>query len=178
MLRVLIRRGLSESVPPIVPTDVDSLKGELDETKKKLLYAYADQENLRKQVRKEIEQNKLFSVRQISKELLDVVDNLDLIEAHISKIPPPMSKENDLVSLREGISMTKSQFLSVLGKYGTKRIETKPGDDFDPKIHSALCEVESPDIPTGKVASVLKHGYTMHTAVLRDASVAVAKKKD
>jgi molecular chaperone GrpE len=62
----------------------------------------------------------------------------------------------------------------LLRKYGVTPIEAL-GADFDPNVHQAVVQEESPDHRDGEVIGELRRGYKMGDRLLRPAMVKVAK---
>jgi len=77
-----------------------------------------------------------------------------------------------LAKVREGVELTMKQFLSVLEKHGI----TPVGEDepFDPNVHHAVQQVDSPDHESGEIVSTFQKGYKYKDRTLRDAMVAIA----
>ena len=119
---------------------------------------------LRREISKDIERGR----REILADLLEVVDNLDrAIEAAERSTSPE--------ALLQGVEMVRRQFLSKLEGLGVRRIESA-GVSFDPARHEAVSTVPAARAEDdGRIAGVVRHGYTIGDDVLRPASVAVSK---
>jgi molecular chaperone GrpE len=63
----------------------------------------------------------------------------------------------------------------AMQKFGVRRIETK-GVKFDPAVHQAMFEMESPDALPGNVVEEVQAGYVIGDRVLRPALVGIAKR--
>jgi molecular chaperone GrpE len=64
------------------------------------------------------------------------------------------------------------QFLNVLEKHGVTAVsEDEP---FDPNVHHAVQQVDSPDHESGQIVSTFQKGYKYKERTLRDAMVVIA----
>jgi molecular chaperone GrpE len=50
-----------------------------------------------------------------------------------------------------------------------------PGAEFDPAVHEAMSQQESPEVADGHVLRVVRRGFRLRERLLRPASVVVAK---
>ncbi len=73
----------------------------------------------------------------------------------------------------EGFSMIYKQFQKLLEKYGVQEI--KEVTEFDPHLHEAIMQVESPGHTAGQIVQVLQKGYRFKDQILRPAKVSVAR---
>ena len=81
--------------------------------------------------------------------------------------------EGRLESLLKGVDLTAKLFKSILVRYGVERIPAE-GEPFDPDVHEAILQEESPDVAVDTVVEV-EAGYRMRGKVLRPARVKVLK---
>ncbi len=134
-----------------------------------VLRTRAEMENLRRRTEKEIQDARKFALERFSKELLVVVDSLELgIQAAVGDAP-------EVVKLREGGELTLKQFLSVLEKYNVVPIEAQ-GQKFNPELHQAMAMEPSDVAEPNTVLKVFQKGYTLNDRLLRPALVVVAQK--
>ena len=70
--------------------------------------------------------------------------------------------------------MTFQQFKSVLAEAGLEELDAL-GKPFDPNLHEAVSQQETPEVPEGQVVQQLRKGYKFRDRLLRPASVVVAK---
>jgi molecular chaperone GrpE len=78
-------------------------------------------------------------------------------------------------SLQAGIVMISNQLKSVLAEAGLEEIDAN-GKPFDPNLHEAVSEQETPDAPEGQVVRQIRKGYKFRNRLVRPAGVIVAKK--
>jgi molecular chaperone GrpE len=151
---------------PGAPT-VEQLQTQLKEQEAKYLYLYAEFENFKKRMQKERQDLLKFGWEQVARDLLQVLDNIERVQAHL-----PANTDK---TLSEGLRMVVDEFKSTLQKQGLQGIESiaKP---FDPHIHEAISQ-ESSDQPEGTIISELSRGYTLNGRLLRPARVTVSNGK-
>mmetsp|Transcript_2041 Transcript_2041/g.6466 ORF Transcript_2041/g.6466 Transcript_2041/m.6466 type:complete len:247 (-) Transcript_2041:67-807(-) len=152
---------------------IAALEKEVQELKAGVQYAIAERENVRRILKKDVEDAKEFGMRGFAEDLLDVSDNFQRALDHVK--PEELEANESFRKFVDGIKMTEGQLMKVFNKYHIQRHDPL-GEKFDPNLHSALVEIESPDHAPGHVAVVMKHGYTMREKVLRPADVGVSKK--
>ncbi|HSP80999.1 MAG TPA: nucleotide exchange factor GrpE [Myxococcaceae bacterium] len=139
----------------------------LKESHERALRATADLENYKKRAQKEKEEVQKFGSERLLKDLLPVMDNLDrALEA--------ASRSTDFESFLKGVEMTRKSFESALGKHGVKAFSAV-GQPFDPRLHEAMQQVETAEVPEGHVAFEAVRGYTLNERLVRPALVGVAR---
>ena len=77
-------------------------------------------------------------------------------------------------SVLEGVLMVQKDFEKVFAKLGLKRIYPE-GEKFDPNIHQAVAQVETPKFDAGMIVQVVSAGFDLNGRVLKPAMVVVAK---
>ncbi len=151
---------------PIDP--VAACQEELLAWKDRALRMSADFENYKKRTEKEKVQWAKSNQSIILNDLLAIVDDFDraLEQAH----KHPASAEFN--SWLAGFEMTSKALNKMLQKFDVQEI--KEDQVFNPEIHEAVMQVESPDHISGSIVKVLQKGYTFKGEVLRPAKVSVA----
>lgn len=147
--------------------DVEGLRKELSELNEKYLRLYADFENYKRVVIKDKEELIKYSNEEIMKELLSVLDNLELALQH--------SSNNEATALAEGVEMTLKELKTILEKFGLMSIEAL-GKPFNPSVHHAMSQIESKENDENTVVAEFRKGYMLKDRVLRAALVGVPKK--
>ncbi len=104
--------------------------------------------------------------RGVLRDLLPVLDNLDLALAHLT------DESQDAQNLRQGVELTRQSFLKMLAGHGVRAIDPL-GEEFDPEIHEAVGSVAVPGRPPGTVVNVEQKGYLVDDDLLRPARVLV-----
>jgi molecular chaperone GrpE len=131
------------------------------------LRAQADLENYRKRAQKEKEEVQKFGSERLLRDLLPVMDNLDRALEAAAKTP-------DLDSFQKGVAMTRKAFEDSLGRHGVKSFSAK-GQPFDPRLHEAIQQVETAELPPGHVVQEVVRGFTLNERLVRPALVVVAR---
>lgn len=142
---------------------------EAAEANDKYLRTYADFENYRKRMQRDLADFRKYANEQLALELLKVVDHLGLALKHASEAGEAVQ------GIQQGVELVYKQFLDVLEKFGIKRFSPE-GERFDPAKHDAMMQVVTDDVPENTVVQVFQDGYLYHDKVLRHAKVSVSKK--
>lgn len=145
---------------------VVELEAELQTTKDRWLRAVADLENYKKRVKREIDEATLSSVQRLLPAFLPTMDNL---ERALEVSGPGASVEQ----LARGIQMVRDEFMAALRKHGIEPVPSV-GTAFDPSIHDALQQVDSPDHAPGVVVREFERGYRLGERLIRPARVIIA----
>ena len=134
----------------------------------KALRVQAEMENLKRRVQKDLDDERKYGLAKIAKELLSVVDSLELgIQAATSDLP-------EVVKLREGSELTVKQFEAVFSKFNIEAIDPT-GQPFNPELHQAMVMQPSSTVEPGSVINTFQKGYVLNGRLLRPAMVVVAK---
>ena len=113
----------ADQAPEALEADIETLNQEIEFLKQqvaanldKALRSQAEMENLRKRTAREIENAHKFGLDRFIRELLPVIDSLELgISAS--------DNAEDIVGLREGMDLTLKKFRDVLAKSGVEVID-------------------------------------------------------
>ena len=124
-----------------------------------------DRERSRTRHTRELQEAGSFASERSFKELLPVLDHMDLALAHAASDPE---------RLVEGIQMILAQLVGTLRRQGLEKIEPGPGSPFDPALHEAMKNVHSLEVGAGQVLDLLQPGYVLHDRLLRPARVSVS----
>jgi molecular chaperone GrpE len=149
---------------------LESKAEEAKETYDRLLRVSADFENYKKRSTREMEEFRKYANQSLLKEMLSVVDNLELA---INSSKEEQGADKNLI---EGLNLTLNEILRVFEKFNVKPIEAQ-GKTFDPTFHEAVMREESDDFPENTVISEFQKGYLIHDRLLRPAMVVVAVPK-
>ncbi len=143
---------------------------EAKETYDRLLRVSAEFENHKKRSARELEDFRKYANQSLLKEMLYVVDNLQLA---IKSADENQDGDN---SLKEGLDLTHKEILRVFEKFNVTPIESQ-GKAFDPTYHEAVMQEETDEYPENTVINEMQKGYLIHDRLLRPAMVVVAKPK-
>ena len=159
---------------PEMPTDLTELQNKLQEKTQeaeenyaRLLRLAADMENLKKRQERERAELLQFANENLIKELLPVVDNLELALEHGRQQEAP-------ASFLEGIEMVHQGFLKALERYGVTPL-VSVGQTFDQAFHNAVKQEENSEVPDCSITKELQKGYLLRQRLLRPAMVVVAR---
>ena len=167
--------GAAPEGASLKPSYVEELERKLAESETrgqdylaKYRQASREFEDARARMRKELAKDAERSRREVLVSLLEVVDNLDrAIDAAQRSGTAP---DNPLL---QGVDMVRQQFLAKLDGFGIRRIACE-GVEFDPNLHEAVTTVPAASSSDeGRIAGVIRNGYTIGDDVLRPALVAV-----
>ena len=134
----------------------------------RLLRSTAEFENYKKRSARELQDFRKYANEALLKEMLPVVDNLELAAKTARE------DGNGQESLADGIDLTLKEILRVLNKFGVQAVEAL-NQPFDPVFHQAVVGEESDKHPKNTVIQELQKGYTLHDRLLRPSMVVVAK---
>ena len=140
---------------------------ELQKEHDRLLRALAEHENYKKRMARERADFLKFGNESLMKELLPILDNLELSLEHARNT-------TSANAITEGIELVKKEFLRKLEKYGLSAISAR-GEKFDPNRHEAAVQIETTEHPEDTVVDEFQKGYFIHDRLLRPARVSVAK---
>ncbi len=149
--------------------ELETLKAALAASEDRYHRVHADFENIKKRLEKEKYQALEYSNEKFAKDLIPVIDALEgAIKAKDSDADPQVLLEK----VSEGVELTMKQFLSVLEKHGVTPVSED--EAFDPNVHHAVQQVDSPDHESGQIVSTFQKGYKYKERTLRDAMVVIA----
>ena len=153
--------------------DLEALQKEKEELQKKLdeaLRAYAKCENDKKLLQKEADSAIEYAYEKFAKDLLPVIDSLELALSHAGDIE---NKEEAFDKLVEGVELTLKKLLDTFKNHGIEPVEHK---EFDPQVHQAIQQVQSEEHEDGAIVNIYQKGYTLKGRVIRPSMVTINKK--
>jgi molecular chaperone GrpE len=153
--------------------EIENLKNELNEMRTKAdeyldgwQRARADFANYKKRVERDQAQVYQMAVGSIVKRYLEVLDDLERALNN-----RPASGEG--ATWAEGIELVYRKLLAILEAEGVKQMDAD-GQFFDPNLHEAISQENSPEHESGQIIEVIKQGYLLGERVIRPALVRVA----
>ncbi len=154
--------------PDTKATAEPSLEEQLAQLRDTHLRLMAEYDNYRKRTLKEKSDLIRHGGESALRELIPVVDDLDIALANIDTT-------DDIDAVREGVRLIYSKFTDYLLRQGVKAIETQ-GSAFDEELHEAIATFPAPtEEQRGQIIDCVKKGYMLHDKVLRHASVVVGQ---
>ncbi len=134
----------------------------------KALRIQAEMENLKRRTQKDLDSAHKYGLEKFAKELLSVIDSLELgIQAATSDAP-------EVIKLKEGSELTIKQFETVFAKFNIEAIDPT-GEVFNPEFHQAMSMLPSVEAEPNTVLNVFQKGYVLNGRLIRPAMVVVAQ---
>jgi molecular chaperone GrpE len=161
------------AVVALTPAQIEELKAraaKADENWDRLLRTTADFENFKKRAARERIEIAQSANAALIQKLLPVLDHFEMAQSAAQN-----TGDDKLASLQAGVAMIQQQLKTVLAETGLEEIDAT-GKVFDPALHEAVSQQETPEIPEGHVVQQLRKGYRLRERLLRPATVIVAKK--
>ncbi len=169
-------------------SEVEGLSKKNREFVDKFRSLHADFENARRRHASDLEGLSSNIVKNIFKDLLNLLDNFDRcknledkIKSEIEEPAKDLSQDNQdhifkkVQSFLKGFDMISYEMLSVMKKYHIETISVKVGDKFDLEIHDAIQTMPSQEHKPGTVLMIINSGYKLNDKVLRHAKVVIAE---
>lgn len=128
--------------------------------------AQAEFSNYRKRVERDQIRMREDAAARVINQILPVIDDL-------TRALKDRPQKGEAAEWAAGIDLINRKLLSVLENEGVKPMQVE-GEMFDPNLHEAIAQVESPDHESGQIVEVLQEGYMIGERVLRAALVRVA----
>ncbi len=159
--------------------DFDAILADKDEQiaslKDKWLRAVADHENYKKRVKRDIDDAVSRKTQSLLTSFLPTVDNLERALEIATPAAEQASDDNaaNVEQVVKGLRMVRDEFLGGLKKHGIEPVPSV-GEPFDPAVHDALQQFDSPDHAPGVVIREFEKGYKQGDRLLRPARVIVA----
>jgi molecular chaperone GrpE len=142
-------------------TELERLRGREDE----LLRALAEQQNVVRRRRQEMESSVQYAQESLVRDLLPVLDDFE------RALKAMGGAAND--SMRAGVGLVYERLVRILAAQGLEPIRPV-GEPFDPELHDAIAQQPAVGKPPGTVIEVALPGYRLRGRVLRHAKVVVA----
>ena len=129
--------------------------------------ALAEFANYKRRMEREQAQAYQIAAGNVIKRYLEILDDLE----RALKTRPA---EGDGAAWANGIELITRKLASFLEVEGVTPMPAE-GQFFDPNMHEAISQEESPDFVSGQIIEVVKQGYLLGERVLRPAQVRLAK---
>jgi molecular chaperone GrpE len=171
-------RGESETTAAAASSELEARIGRLEAELKervaevealndRLLRLHAEFENYKKRMVRERSEFVKFANEALILEFLPVLDSLERALA-------TARSAGEAQAVAEGLEIILRLFQTTLEKVGVKVIEALERE-FDPNLHQAVAQVESPDGRDNIVMEEVRKGYLLEGRLLRPSMVKVSK---
>ena len=141
---------------------------DLEQRLEQALRAYAACENDKKIIEKQKTQAIDYAVEKFVKDLLPIIDTLELAVKNIKQQEDECAKE-----LVEGVELTLKKMVDTFKNHGIEAVEHK---EFDPNLHQAIQQVESVEHEDGQIVDIYQKGYKLKDRLIRPSMVTICKK--
>lgn len=144
-----------------------------DSYREQFLRLNADLQNFKKRV--ERERGEWMQLAQISmlKAFLPTVDDLERAITTAQKLQAQTHESEQANAWLEGFILIHKNLVKQLTDLGVTEIDCS--GMFNPELHEALMQTETPDIAAGTITAVLTKGYMFQGKIIRHAQVSVAR---
>lgn len=139
--------------------------------KDRYLRLLSEFDNYRKNIQKQIADQRKYEGEGILREIIEIVDDL---ERALSYASGEQIKSDPVLM---GVQLTLQNFLNTLKRFGVECFSVV-GKEFDPLCMDAIERVEDPEQPDGTVVKEFKKLYRYKDKVLRFAEVAVVSNSE
>jgi len=133
----------------------------------KYVRAVAELENYKKRAVRDRADSLKYGQENLIRDILPLVDNLDRAMEHACN-------SNDFEAFKAGLQLIQNQLNGCLGKQGVEPIQAI-GRDFDPNVHEAVLQMESPEHGHNQVVEEFEKGYLLNGRLLRPSKVSVCR---
>ena len=146
------------------------LNADLEHWKNEYYRAYADMQNLRKQVEKDHREAIKYRAAGFIENLLPILDGFHMaLQGE--------AKTEEMKNFLVGFEFIYRNLVSTLEAEGVKEISPKVGDEFNPDCMQAIEAVYDEKAEPNKIVRVNLKGYMLHDRLIRPCVVAVSTNK-
>ncbi len=150
-----------------VRDELEEVKKELEESREKYLRLYSEFENFRRRTSREKLEIISNASESVIKDLLPLIDDFNRAQDSIADV-----SIKEVKPIREGVKLIRNKMNKILDNNNVKKVDIRPGDNFDPEVQEAITQVPAPkEELKGKIVDVIEAGYKMNDKVIRFAKV-------
>jgi molecular chaperone GrpE len=160
--------GEAPPAPAVQDEALAAKTQEVERLQDRLVRLQAEFENYKKRMAREKAEFLKFATEGLLLDLLPILDNLE------RAIASARTETSGREAVVEGVDMIARLFRATLEKAGVKPMEAV-GKPFDPSLHQAVVQVDSPGGPDQVVLEEIQKGYFLEGRVLRAAMVKVSR---
>ena len=166
------RKELDKAYKELAQTkaDLEKASADRDHWKNEYYKAYADTQNLRKNLEADNREAMRYRATGFVENLIPALNAFHM--AIDNPAPTPEARNYQI-----GFTYIYNQLVSALESEGVAEISPKVGDPFDLNCMHAVEVEEKDDVPPGTVTKVLSKGFRLHERLITAAMVVVSAKK-
>lgn len=157
-----------KKIKKIENEELKKFKEEIEELKIGWQRTHADFENYRKRTEQDRQELIKFANLDILEKLFPIMDNFKRAATHT-----PKELENS--DWAKGIKQIEKQLDEILLNEGLRKIEPRPGEEFNPQFQEAISSEENKDFKSNQVIELVEVGYRIGDKIVRPAKVRVRK---
>ena len=146
------------------------LTADVEHWKNEYYRAYADMQNLRKQIEKDHHEAIRYRAAGFIENLLPILDGFHMALQN-------EAKSEEMKNFLVGFQFIYRNLVTVLENEGVTEISPKVGDEFDPNTMQAIETVFNENAEPNKVLKVNVKGYKLHERLIRPSIVVVSTNK-
>ena len=150
--------------------EIAKLKADVDHWKNEYYRAYADTQNLRKQIEKDYRNAIKYRAEGFIDTLLPVLDSFHMA------LENPVDNP-DVKNYCIGFQYIYRNLVQALESEGVSEIAPSVNQEFDANTMDAVEAIES-DLEPNRVVRIIAKGYMIHDRLVRPARVIVSKEKE
>ncbi|GHU49944.1 protein GrpE [Bacilli bacterium] len=121
-----------------------------------------------KKVSEEITNIKKYAMEKPAAELIEIISQF---ERALSFTP----SDEKVLNYQKGFNMFLNMFKGLLEDLNINEINTKLGDEYDPKFMEAVDYIETKEYKSNHVAKIISKGYKLHDRIIKTVVVILAK---
>ncbi len=137
----------------LTPAQLEELKAratQADEYWDRMLRIAAELENFKKRAARERQETAKFANEALIQRLIPLLDAFEMAQSATQN-----SQGDAPQSLQAGIAMIHQQLKNILAEAGLEEVDAS-GKLFDPNLHEAVSQQQTPDLPEGQVVQQLR----------------------
>jgi molecular chaperone GrpE len=141
-----------------------TVEAERNETRDRMLRIAAEFENYKKRAKRDQAEGENKVRESVLRDMLEVIERA---------VAASSAAGGDPRALQQGVELVLRLFQNKLERHEVRPFDAK-GKPFDPRLHDAISQVASTELPPGSVVNEVQKGYKIGDRLLRPAMVAVA----
>lgn len=165
-----VAEGSADSTVSADQALIADLQKQLKEAKDQVIRSYAEEENVRRIARRDVENARTYANTSFAKAMLEVADDLERALSVVPAEKRAATEDPHLKGLIEGIEMTDKNLTKIFAKFGVRKFG-EVDDPFDPSLHEALFRLPAGDKKPDTIGQIVKKGYKLNDRVIRAAQV-------